>query len=98
MIAESVSKVAMMKSTRATFCLLFAVFCGNIVDGLIPNRKLIVVSFDAFKPEYLEMGLTPFMDIFYKSGIRATQMNSSFPTKTFVNHFCIATGLNYNYF
>lgn len=80
---------------------LRAIFCYSIVLILLchladasnsSNRKCIVVSFDAFKPEYLEKKITPFFESFYKDGIRATHMNNSFPTKTFVNHFCIATG------
>lgn len=32
------------------------------------------------------------MERFYRNGVLATRMNNSFPTKTFVNHFSIATG------
>lgn len=81
-----------MTSARAAFYWMFAVLCGHIVDGLLPSRKLIVVSFDAFKPVYLEKQITPFMEVFYKNGVRATRFNNVFPTKTFVNHFSIATG------
>lgn len=71
---------------------MFTTLCVHPVDGFVASRKLIVISFDAFKPIYLEQQITPFMKYFYENGVRATSMNSTFPTKTFVNHFSIATG------
>lgn len=53
---------------------------------------LIVISFDAFKPEYLDKGVSIFIDQFYQRGIISRHMNNVFPTKTFVNHFSIGTG------
>ncbi|XP_055315155.1 bis(5'-adenosyl)-triphosphatase enpp4-like [Sitodiplosis mosellana] len=83
-----------MNFTQIAFYWMFANLCGRIVDGLLSSRKLILISFDAFKPTYLDKQITPFMEMFYKNGVRATRMNNTFPTKTFVNHFSIATGLN----
>ncbi|XP_031620783.1 ectonucleotide pyrophosphatase/phosphodiesterase family member 5-like isoform X2 [Contarinia nasturtii] len=74
--------------------IVLILLCHRWADGLKSNdRKLIVVSFDAFKPIYLEEKITTFFKTFYKDGIRAIHMKNSFPTKTFVNHFSIATGL-----
>lgn len=74
-------------------CWLFAILCDRSVDSVLStDRKLIIVSFDAFKPAYLEMNITPFIQQFYTNGVLATHMNNTFPTKTFVNHFSIATG------
>lgn len=58
-----------------------------------PNQPLIVVSFDAFRPDYLDRQLTPHLNEIRKTGARADYMRNVFPTKTFPNHFSIATGL-----
>lgn len=83
----------MSRPVSPHFCSLFTIWCVCFVSSVdSSNRKLIVVSFDAFKPVYFEQKITPFLQQFYTNGIRATRMNNSFPTKTFVNHFSIATG------
>lgn len=91
--AESVSTAIKMSFARIVFYWMLAVMCGrDIVEGILPSRKLIVISFDAFKPVYLEKNITPFIESLYEEGVRATNMNNTFPTKTFVNHFSIETG------
>lgn len=58
------------------------------------DRKLLVVSFDAFKPAYLELGITPNLQAVIDNGVRSAFMRSTFPTKTLPNHFSMATGLH----
>lgn len=68
---------------------------GGLIENAVGrSHKLIVVSFDAFKPDYFEQYTTPFFQQFFEAGVRATGMIPVFPTKTFVNHFSIATGSN----
>lgn len=55
------------------------------------KRILFVVSLDGFRPEYLRRNITVFLEQFYRNGIIG-KMTNVFPTKTFVNHFSIATG------
>lgn len=66
------------------------------------NKKalpiVIVISFDGFRYDYLETvrkrsKLTPNFDEFIRNGVRAKWMKNVFVTKTFPNHFSIATGL-----
>lgn len=52
----------------------------------------ILVSIDAFRPDYLQRGLTPNLSALAVQGISAA-MRPSFPTKTFPNHYAIVTGL-----
>lgn len=52
---------------------------------------LLIVSYDGFKPEYMYRNVTPNLDKFRREGTTARYMNPVFPTKTFVNHFTIAT-------
>lgn len=56
------------------------------------ERILIVVSLDGFKTEYLRRNITRNMEQFYRTGVIG-KMSNVFPTKTFVNHFSIATGV-----
>lgn len=55
---------------------------------------LLVISFDAFKPDYLREDYMIFLNDFHNSGTLANNMMNCFPTKTFTNHFSIATGLH----
>ncbi len=52
----------------------------------------MMLSIDAFRPDYLYKGDTPNLDALAKGGIQA-RMQSSFPTLTFPNHEALVTGL-----
>lgn len=57
------------------------------------TKKVLLVSVDGLMNEYLERNETPHFDSFIESGIRADYLIPVFPTKTFPNHWTIATGL-----
>lgn len=57
------------------------------------SPMLLIISFDGFRPEYLNRNITPILNEFRSAGVRSEYMRNVFPTKTFVNHFTIATGL-----
>jgi len=59
------------------------------------NKKhyLIVLSVDGFRWNYADSVNTPNLDKIAKIGVKAKSMQASFPTKTFPNHYAIATGL-----
>lgn len=91
-------------SDLRAFCLyVFATLVAvTLVEGL-PSTKsassessapmLLIVSFDGFRPDYLNRNITPTLNEFRSAGVRSDYMRNVFPTKTFVNHFSIATGL-----
>lgn len=54
---------------------------------------LIMLSLDGFRWDYPEKANTPVLDSLAKAGVRAESLKPSFPTKTFPNHYTIATGL-----
>lgn len=56
-------------------------------------NKLLVVSYDGFRYDYLDRELTPYMFSLKSSSAFAKHVINVFPTQTFVNHFSIATGL-----
>lgn len=52
----------------------------------------ILISIDAFRPDYLDRGVTPTLSALAAGGARAS-MRPSFPSKTFPNHYTLVTGL-----
>jgi predicted AlkP superfamily pyrophosphatase or phosphodiesterase len=53
---------------------------------------VLMVSFDGFRYDYMEMADTPNLDHIRDNGVKAESMQPVFPTKTFPNHYSIATG------
>jgi predicted AlkP superfamily pyrophosphatase or phosphodiesterase len=54
---------------------------------------LILISFDGYRADYLDRGLSPHLAALAADGVRAEAMRPSFPTLTFPNHYTIVTGL-----
>lgn len=54
---------------------------------------LIVLSLDGFRWDYVDSVNTPNLDKIAEIGVKAKSMQPSFPTKTFPNHYAMATGL-----
>src|SRR5262245_59037970 len=52
----------------------------------------LLISIDAFRPDYLDRGVTPNLSALAAGGARAA-MRPSFPSKTFPNHYALVTGL-----
>ena len=52
----------------------------------------VIVSLDGFRWDYVKMYHTPFFDRMAAEGVQAV-MTPSFPSKTFPNHYTLATGL-----
>ncbi len=54
---------------------------------------LIMVSFDGMRYDFLDRVRTPGFDRVAAAGIRAAALTPSYPSKTFPNHYTLATGL-----
>jgi len=54
---------------------------------------VIMVSMDAFRWDFDSIYRTPVLDEIAGNGVKALRLIPSFPTKTFPNHYSIATGL-----
>jgi predicted AlkP superfamily pyrophosphatase or phosphodiesterase len=54
---------------------------------------VILISLDGFRDDYLEKYNPPNLNLLAREGVRARWMTPSFPSKTFPNHYAIATGL-----
>lgn len=55
---------------------------------------VVLVSFDGFRHDYPDRGLTPNLSRLAARGVRADGLIPMFPSKTFSNHYSIATGLS----
>ncbi|NXO02464.1 ENPP4 triphosphatase, partial [Rhinopomastus cyanomelas] len=55
--------------------------------------KLLLVSFDGFRADYLETYELPHLQEFIKDGVLVKEVTNAFITKTFPNHYTIVTGL-----
>ena len=73
------------------FYFYFSVFAQKPVEDLKPT--VILISLDGFRYDYLEKFSPPVLNKLAKEGVRAKWMIPAFPTKTFPNHYTIATGL-----
>lgn len=84
-----------MNQLVASILFLFLISnLSSIICRPIPLKTepaLLVISYDAFRPDYFNRNVTPNLNKFRKEGTSAEYMFNVFPTKTFVNHFTIAT-------
>jgi len=82
----------------AWFVLIVALLsaCANAprrTDADAPRDLVLLVSIDAFRPDYLERGITPNLARIARDGVRAQWMTPSYPSLTFPNHYTLVTGL-----
>lgn len=54
---------------------------------------VILISLDGFRWDYVERFNPPHISNFIKNGVKAQSLIPSFPSKTFPNHYTIATGM-----
>lgn len=54
---------------------------------------VVMLSMDGFRWDYTDKASTPNFDKIALKGVKAKSLKPSFPTKTFPNHYSIATGL-----
>lgn len=54
---------------------------------------VVMVSFDGMHPDMIERAATPRFDAVARNGVRASGLIPSYPSKTFPNHYSLATGL-----
>ena len=77
------------------FLLLAVVSCALSQTKPITDLRptVILVSLDGFRYDYLEKYKPINLNYLARAGVRAKWMVPSFPSKTFPNHYTIATGL-----
>ncbi|KAK1134725.1 hypothetical protein K0M31_007505 [Melipona bicolor] len=79
----------------STMFSLLLVILLSVEHGLLISQhpKLLVISYDAFRYDYFDRNLTPFMNKLKHEGTYTDYMMNIFVTKTFPNHHTMATGL-----
>jgi predicted AlkP superfamily pyrophosphatase or phosphodiesterase len=75
----------------AVAVLLLLPSCRTNIDRKTPF--VVIVSLDAFRWDYDSIYGTPELNDMAARGVKAERLIPSFPTKTFPNHYTIATGL-----
>ena len=66
------------------------------ITPLFPNSNdqyVLLISFDGFRPDYVDWYNTPNLDKIKSNGVMAKKLKPVFPTKTFPNHYSMATGM-----
>ena len=80
----------MKKSTKI---LLLSLFLFNVTIFSSPKPYVILISFDAFRWDYLNRGISPNLEKVKETGVSALSLRPVFPSKTFPNHISIITGM-----
>jgi len=62
-------------------------------EASLKKPYLILISLDGFRWDYVEKFNPPHLSGFIKNGVKAKSLIPSFPSKTFPNHYTIATGM-----
>ncbi len=77
------------------FIIFHFVCCTKPIQTQPNNEKqyLVVLSLDGFRWDYDTFVPTPNLTYVREHGVKAERMIPSFPTKTFPNHYTMATGL-----
>jgi len=57
------------------------------------TNYVVMLSLDGFRWDYPDQIPTPNLNYIAKYGVKAQSLNPSYPTKTFPNHYSMATGL-----
>jgi predicted AlkP superfamily pyrophosphatase or phosphodiesterase len=74
------------------FFLIFTYSCKN--PGQTKEEPYVVMlSVDGFRWDYHDKVETPNLDYIAETGVKAKSLKPAFPTKTFPNHYSMATGL-----
>ena len=73
------------------FLLLFALCPKLFAQSQQPY--VVMLSMDGFRWDYPDKCPTPNLDRMAKEGVKAQSLQPAFPSKTFANHYTMATGL-----
>ncbi len=81
-------------SRRVTILLFLALAgCTTQPPKAPVYSPLILISFDGYRADYIERGLSPNLAALARTGVHAQALRAAFPTLTFPNHYTIVTGL-----
>lgn len=78
----------MKKIPLFVFLFLFGYLCAAQSKPYV-----ILISYDAFRWDYLNRGISPNLEKIRQEGVSAFSLRPAFPSKTFPNHLSIITGM-----
>ncbi len=73
--------------------LIIAAISTNLWSQENIKPYVILISFDGFRWDYVNKGITPNLKKMEMNGVSALSLRPVFPSKTFPNHYSIITGL-----
>ncbi len=77
----------------SAIALSFLLFSCKNAENKPEKTYLVVLSMDGFRWDYPDKAATPTLDSIAKVGVKADRFIPAFPSKTFPNHYTMATGL-----
>src|SRR4030095_14200698 len=90
-------KIALLiEKSSVTLLVLVVAFlysCASLTPKTDLRPTVILISLDGFRSDYFDKYEPSNLRSLAQDGVRAKWMTPSFPTKTFPNHYAIATGL-----
>jgi predicted AlkP superfamily pyrophosphatase or phosphodiesterase len=82
-----------MKQFSIFFTICFCIFHSLAFGQEKKDPHVILISLDGFRYDYVTRFKPENLTRFIENGVKAESLIPSFPTKTFPNHYTIATGL-----
>eukprot|EP00825_Cyclidium_porcatum_P009349 TRINITY_DN14753_c0_g1_i2.p1 TRINITY_DN14753_c0_g1~~TRINITY_DN14753_c0_g1_i2.p1 ORF type:complete len:180 (+),score=6.93 TRINITY_DN14753_c0_g1_i2:2-541(+) len=78
--------------------IIFLIFISALTFTLFAQNQaersyVVMISMDGFRWDYPDKVATPNLHYVAKHGVKAQSLRPAFPTKTFPNHYAMATGL-----
>ncbi len=77
----------------ASLALIIIVLSTSCCNKEESRPYLVILSMDGFRWDYPDSIPTPNLDKIAEMGVKAVSLRPSFPSKTFPNHYTMATGL-----
>lgn len=76
-----------------TLSIIAACASNHYVRKIPKEQYVVMLSLDGFRWDYSQLVDTPSLESIARDGVKMESLQPSFPSKTFPNHYSIATGL-----
>lgn len=87
-------KIVALNISAVAIGIIFSFPCAAQDKGTTqPDNYVVMLSLDAFRWDYPTIYSTPNLNQIAKEGVKADALIPCYPSKTFPNHYSIATGL-----
>ncbi|QOJ28359.1 MAG: alkaline phosphatase family protein [Ignavibacteriales bacterium] len=75
------------------YIIIFLFLLSSLFGQESGKPYVLLISFDGFRWDYPQRGITPALDKMAAEGVSALSLRPIFPSKTFPNHYTIVTGM-----